>query len=1051
MRNKGFFWFLTILLTAICIYQLSFTWVSNGVERRAEKASDLKVEEVFAAAEKSGDTIVFLPNGTTVNIFEAESRELAKAAYVNDTLKQLAETSVYPVFGSTFKEVKKRSLAFGLDLVGGMSVTLEVSVPELLKNYARNKRDVVFKKTFDAASKQYGLEGGNFIEIFRAQHEKFNPEMPLVRMFAISEIDELGMKSTNDEVVKFLADKEASSMDGVEEIMNRRINQFGVAQPNIQKDPTNNRLYIELPGVQDEATVADKLQSTANLQFFEVYAYQEIGAAWQQAVIVSKEDEKKKEVEEVVVDADVDAEGGDDVADGVETPDVDVADDAETPDEDVADEDAEEEPTSLNDLASLDGDAVASTGLDAYVLPYGPFTIGYAAPENKTTIDKLLKRADVQAVFPEDVAFMWSANLETISLETKELGYILYAVRIPADGNARVGGKDIKTASTGYNPEEGKITVDLAMTADGADKWGRMTEDNHQRVVAITMDSVVYSAPMVNEPITSGNTQISGSFTINDAKDLAGLLNGGALPAPCVIKEQTKVGPTIGAENSRAGLMSFGFALLLVFIYMVFYYGKAGIVADIALFANILFIFGSLASFGAVLTLAGIAGIVLTIGMAVDANVLIFERIREEQAAGKGVKEAIDTGFKKALSSIIDANVTTMLTAIVLKSFGSGPIESFATTLIIGIFTSVFAALVITRLCINWWLKKGKSITFETKTTKGAFKNLNFNFVGKRKMFYTISGILIIGGIAAIALKGLKPSVEFSGGRTFGVKFEKKAGENLDFVRGHLVEAFGPEASLELKTKTNNFYLDITTNYMMEVDTATLAVKQKLEEGLANCAEKTGSFKIEESRSVSAAISEELISSSTIAIVLSLIIIFAYILLRFGRWQYSTGAIIAMLHDVTLVLAAFALLHGILPFNMDVDQAFIAAILTVIGYSINDTVVVFDRIRENLNLHKSDNEEEQINKSLNSTLSRTINTSMTTFIVLLIIFLFGGAAIKGFIFALMIGVIVGTYSSLCIATPILIDFSKGKMKEDQKKMAERAAKNAAAAAERAEL
>ena len=1052
MRNKGFFWFLIILLTGICVYQLSFTWVSNGVERKAEKASKLKVEEVFAAAETAGDSVVRLPNGTSVNIFDAESKELAMAAYVNDTLKQMAETSVYPVFGSTFKEVKKRSLAFGLDLVGGMSVTLEVSVPELLKNYARNQRDVVFKQTYDAAVREYGTNGGNFIEIFRVKHEQLNPDMPLVRMFAISEIDELGMKSTNDEVVKFLSDKEASSMEGVEEIMNRRINQFGVAQPNIQKDPSNNRLYIELPGVQDEATVADKLQSTANLQFFEVYGYQEIGGAWQQAVIISKEKEQKQEVEEEpIADAGADAEEGADDENAEDGEDDEEADqelaDAETPVEDtIADE-----PESLNDLASLSGDANAATGLEAYLVPIGGFTIGYATPENKIRVDELLARDDVQAVFPEDVKFMWSANMETINTETKELGYFLYAVRIPADGKARVGGKDIKTASTGYNPEEGKITVDLAMTADGADKWGRMTEDNHQRVVAITMDNVVYSAPMVNEPITSGNTQISGGFTINDAKDLAGLLNGGALPAPCVIKEQTKVGPTIGAENSRAGLMSFGFALLLVFIYMVFYYGKAGIVADIALFANILFIFGSLASFGAVLTLAGIAGIVLTIGMAVDANVLIFERVREEQAAGKDQKAAIDTGFKKALSSIIDANVTTMLTAIVLKVFGSGPIESFATTLIIGIFTSVFAALVITRLCINWWLKKGKSISFETKTTKGAFKKLNFNFVGRRKTFYMISGLLIVGGIAAIAFKGLKPSVEFSGGRTFGVKFEQKAGEHLDYVRGHLVDAFGSDASLELKTKTNNFYLDITTNYMLEVDTATLAVKQKLEEGLANCVDKTGAFKIEESRSVSAAISEELISSSTIAIVLSLIIIFAYILLRFGRWQYSTGAIIAMMHDVTLVLAAFALLHGILPFNMDVDQAFIAAILTVIGYSINDTVVVFDRIRENLNLHKNDDEEEQINKSLNSTLSRTINTSMTTFIVLLIIFLFGGAAIKGFIFALMIGVIVGTYSSLCIATPVLIDFSKGKMKEDQKKMEERAAKNAAAAAERAEL
>lgn len=1029
MRNKGFFWFLTILLTAICVYQLSFTWVSNGVEKKAEKASKIRVDEIFAAAEKAGDSVVYLPNGTHVNVSNPESKELAVAAYINDTLKQLAETSVYPVFGSTFKDVKTRSLAFGLDLVGGMSVTLEVSVPQLVEGFARNPNNPTFRRVYDAAMNQYGTQGGDFISVFRAQYDKIKKDDNMVRLFSISDIDELSRNSSNDDVENFLRDKEKSSMGGVEDIMNRRINQFGVAQPNIQKDPDHNRLYIELPGVQDEATVAEKLQSTANLEFYEVYAYQEIGSYWQQAIMISKMSED--ESDEVVAEAET--------ADSLNVVDS----------LNVAETDSTEESTgSLNDLASLTGDET-SGGLDAYVLPYGPYNVGYVSPENKTKVEKLLSRPDVMAALPEDIKLMWSEDMEIINMDTKELGYLLYPIRVPADGKARVGGKDIKQANRGYNPQEGKITVNLTMSADGADKWARMTEDNVDRQVAITMDNVVYSAPRVNGPIRGGNTEISGSFSISEADDLAGLLNGGALPAPCVIKEQTKVGPTIGAQNSKAGLISFGIALLVVFLYMVFYYGKAGIVADIALIANILFIFGSLASFGAVLTLAGIAGIVLTIGMAVDANVLIFERIREEEAAGKDKQSAIDTGFKKALSSIIDANVTTMLTAIVLKSFGSGPIESFATTLIIGIFTSVFAALVITRLSINWWLKKGKSISFDTKTTRGAFKNTNIDFVGKRKMFYMISGILVVGGIAAIAFKGLKPSVEFSGGRTYGVKFEQKAGDHLDYVRTNLLDAFGKETSLGLKTKTNNYFLEITTNYMLADENANMKVKEKLMEGLTNAKDKVGNFEILESRSVSASISEELVSSSTIAIVLSLIIIFAYILMRFGRWQYSTGAIIAMIHDVTLVLAAFALLHGILPFNMDVDQAFIAAILTVIGYSINDTVVVFDRIRENLTLHKSANEEEQINRSLNSTLSRTINTSMTTFIVLLIIFLFGGAAIKGFIFALIIGVIVGTYSSLWIATPILIDFSRTKMREDKARIIAEEKAKAEAEAEQA--
>ena len=1017
MRNKGFFWLMTTILTVICIYQLSFTFVSGSVEKKAEREAQNRVNQLKEEA-KENNMVAYLPNNTQVNFNDPEAEELANSAFINQILKEKSETPVYPVFGSTFKDVKKRSLAFGLDLVGGMSVTLEVSVPELLKNYIRNERDLKFKKAFDSAKKEYGNNGGDFISIFIQNHNDLNPNTPLVRLFDIADIDELGKNSTDVDVENFLRDKESSSMDGVEEIMNRRINQFGVAQPNIQKDPSNNRLYIELPGVQDEATVADKLQSTANLQFFETYSIQEIGAQWQQATALSATVAlADEETDNILTDS----------------------------------TNAENDSSKILDLTTLNDEE--KSGLADLISPAGAFSMGYCTPENKNSVDVILKRNDILSLFPEDVKFMWSSDLEIINIDTKELGYFLYAVRVPQDGKAKVGGRDIKNASTGYDQNEGKITVDLQMTEEGGDKWAQMTQENTGRVISITMDNVVYSAPRVNEPITGGRTQISGSFSINEAKDLSGLLNGGALPAPCVIKEQTKVGPTIGAENASAGLMSFMIAFILVFIYMVFYYGKSGIIADIALFANILFIFGSLASFGAVLTLAGIAGIVLTIGMAVDANVLIFERIREEQTTGKDLKSSIDTGFKKALSSILDANITTLLTAIILKTFGSGPIESFATTLIIGIFTSVFAALVITRLSINWWINSGRNISFETKMTKGAFKNFNINFVGKRKKYYIISAILVIGGIFSLVTKGLNPSVEFSGGRTFGVKFEKNAGDNLDYIRTNLnsvlVDENGNKSSLELKTKGNNFFLDITTNYMLANENANIEVKEKLLEGLVKSEPKVGKAKIMESRSVSATVSKELISSSLWAIILSLLAVFAYILLRFGRWQYSTGAIIAMLHDVTIVLAAFAILHGILPFNLDVDQAFIAAILTVIGYSINDTVVVFDRIRENLRSHKSSDENNQINIALNSTLSRTINTSMTTFIVLLIIFLFGGAAIKGFIFALMIGVIVGTYSSLFIATPILIDFSNNKLTEDAKVAKAKAASLAAEKAEKA--
>ncbi len=988
MRNKGFFWFITILLTAVCLYQLSFTWVSNSVEKKSEKEANERVADLKLKSATTGDSAL-LPNGVYVNFAEPEGEELAKAAFINQILKEKAENKVYPIFGSTFAETKKRSLAFGLDLVGGMSVTLEISVSELVKNYARNPRDLRFKKPYESALKIYNSKGGDFITLFIKENKRLNNGTPVVRLLAIADIDGLKMNSTDDEVDSYLRGIAASSMDGVEQIMNKRINQFGVAQPNINKDAVNNRLYIELPGVQDEATVAQKMVSMANLQFFETYFPSEIGGQWQQATSLSR-------TKEVIID------------------DLAVVADSS---------DSLKKDKSLESLSSLGG---SQKGLSDFVKPAGDYALGYVAAENKTAVDLILNRNDILALFPEDVKFMWSAELEQVATNSKEMAYALYAIRIPESGKPRVGGKDVKSASTGYDEQSGKITVDLKMTDDGADKWAEMTSDNVNKIVAITMDNVVYSAPRVINAITGGSTQISGSFTIDEAKDLAGLLNGGALPAPCVIKEQTKVGPTIGLENSRAGLISFGFAFIAVLLYMYFYYGKAGIAANVALTVNVVFIFGSLASFGAVLTLAGIAGIVLTIGTAVDANILIFERIREEQARGADLLSSVNTGFKKALPSIIDANVTHLLVAIILKVFGKGEIESFATTLIIGIFTSLFSAIVISKLIFTMWLAKGKAISFHTKFSKGLFQNFNFDWVGKRKYFYIFSISVTIIGMFAMFSRGLKQSVEFTGGRTFVAKFEQKA--DMNYMRANLSKVFvenGEIASIDLKTKSNDYNVEIVTNFMRENDGATAEVTKKLKEGLDKCKAKMGRYEIVESRSISASVSKELWSSSAIAISLSLLAIFAYIFMRFGHWQYSLGAIVGLTHDAFFVLSVFALLHGYLPFSLDVNQAFIAAILTVIGYSMNDTVIVFDRIRENLrNSHDDEHHYDIINKSLNKTLSRTFNTSMILFVVVLIMFLFGGPAIKGFLFALLVGVVIGTYSSLCVATPILIDFSK---------------------------
>ena len=999
MRNKGFFWFLTILLTAVCVYQLSFTWVAIGVENDAEREAIGLVEELKTKAAATDSNKVALVNGTIIDFNKPEAFELAKAAMINQVLSEKAEKSVYPVIGSKFKDVKARSLAFGLDLVGGMSVTMEIDVPKFVESYARNPRDLKFKNPYVEAYDIHTTKGGDFIDLFISAFERRNGNEKLVRHLNISEVKELSYNSSNSDVASYFHDKIASSMDGVEQIMSKRINQFGVAQPNIQKESRKNRLYIELPGVQDEATVAEKLIATANLKFYETYALTDPGVqqGLSNANIASRNAEIKKVESDTIND------------------------------------------TTKTAVAPIKPLSLKGTGTRKPLFDYLKIEpgmgLGTANAEDRDEVNEILSRSDIISLFPEDLKFMWSANLEDIDEGKK--GYVLYAVRIPEGRKPMVGGEDVKSAVRSFNPQNLQTTVSVTMSIDGTQKWAQMTEKNVGRSVAITMDDVVYSAPVVNEPITGGSTEISGNFSIAEADDLTGLLNGGSLPAPCVIKQQTKVGPTIGKENSEAGLVSFAFAFLAVFIYMYFYYGKGGLVANIALAVNVILIFGCLASFGAVLTLAGIAGIVLTIGTAVDANILIFERIKEENALGKPAEEAVNIGFIKALPSIIDANVTHLLVAMILKIFGTGEIESFATTLIVGIFTSVFSAIIISKLIITSSLEKGRKVSFSTKYTHNMFSNFHFDWIGKRKYFYAFSITVTVLGIAAMATRGLKQSVEFTGGRTFGVKMDKPA--DIESVRKAMesvfIEANGEKSNVEIKTKSNAYNVEITTNYLLADASATARVEEKMKEGFKTIEAKSGGIQVTDTRSISASVSEEMWSSATLSVTLALIAIFAYIFIRFGQWQYSLGAILGLAHDVLFVLSIFSLLHGFLPFSLDVNQAFIAAILTVIGYSMNDTVIVFDRIRESLNFDKNQHEaKEVINEALNKTLSRTFNTSMILFVVLLIMFIFGGPAIKGFLFALLVGVVIGTYSSLCVATPILVDFTRSfKLKGDKKK------------------
>jgi SecD/SecF fusion protein len=1025
MRNKGFFWFFTILLVAVSIYQISFSFIGNSIEAEAEQLAIERAEELKANAEGGKAK---LPNGTFVNFEEDnEAFALAKAAYINEILKEKNDEEVF--LGNTYKDVKEKSVSLGLDLKGGMSVTLELSMSDLVKNAALNPRDLHFIKPYEAALDTYNAQGGDFIDLFVLKHNEMYPDRKLIREFSTEQVvTEITNKATDEEVKSYLRDLSDGALDGVETVMENRINQFGVAQPNITQDNNLNRLYIELPGVKDQATVRERLQSTANLEFFLAAKGQELGGFFNELLVERTDEVDNDEFEDLFEDDSTAVEDTLDAADMNEP----VVTDSNDTTSSLEDELAEENPEDTASMKLTAFGKMFQVNIDADNKFQNSPQLGFAKAADTAKVNDVVN-AKAEELMMDNIRFVWGAN--SIKFQDNDtLYYTLYALQIPQDFKARVGGDDVEDARVSVDPNNGEIGVSVSMSDQGAQEWSEMTSENVGNFIAITMDNKVFSAPIINGPITGGQTLISGSFSSEEAKALTNLLNAGALPAPCVIVDEAVVGPTIGAENSKSGLISFAIALALVLIYMVFYYGRAGFVADIALVLNIVLIVGFLAAFGAVLTLAGIAGIVLTIGMSVDANVLIYERIREEIADGKGMKLAVKDGYRNALSSIVDANVTTLLVAIVLKTFGTGPIESFATTLIIGIFTSVFAAVVITRLIFESQITRKKTFAFSTPVTKGAFKSINLQFIKNRKKFYILSALLVVGGLAVLFTRGLKPSVEFAGGRTFETVFEKPVASDVEEIKELLrdnLKVNEASASVEVKMRNSDYRVEISTDYLQNVPNSQGQVRQEVIAALKTVESKYGQPTIQNSRSVSPTISEELKKSSMVSIILSLIIIFVYILIRFGKWQYGLGAIVAMAHDVIIVLGLFALLHGVLPFNMEIDQAFIAAILTVVGYSINDTVVVFDRLREYLNKYRRKDRKEIINAALNSTLSRTINTSLSTFLVLLTIFIFDGGAIKGFIFALMVGVIVGTYSSVCIATPIVADLVKGGDKNEE--------------------
>lgn len=997
MQNKGALKFLAIVLAIACAYQLSFTFVTRHVENQAAR---------YAA----GDPV-------------------KEQNYLDSVKSQPVYNLGFVKFN--YKECKEKEINLGLDLRGGMNVMLEVSVEDVIRALSNDSKDPIFNQALAQAREDQKNSTSDYITLFASAYEKLSNGGKLSYIFNTPELREvITPASTNEQVIAVLREQAESAIANSFNVLRNRIDRFGVTQPNIQRLENSGRILVELPGVKEPERVRKLLQGTASLEFWATYENNEIYPALEQANAVIR---GLKEAGEI---ADTTAK--------VETADSSAA------------QAATDSPALL---AKLDSTAVADTAavqaqdtaafeaqfpLFAKLHPmvdeqgqiYGGPVIGRAMSFDTAAVNRYMQLPQVKALLPRDIKLFWGIK----SADPAGTVYDLYAIKANTrDGKAPLDGGVVTEAREEYSQHGAAAEVSMVMNATGARTWARMTADNIGRSIAIVLDGYVYSAPRVNGEIEGGRSSITGQFTIQEAKDLANVLKSGKLPAPARIIQDTVVGPSLGQESINAGMMSFILAFILVLIYMVFYYHTAGMVAGIALICNLFFLLGVLVSFGAVLTLPGIAGIVLTMGMAVDANVIIYERVKEELRAGKGLALSLKEGFKNAMSAIIDGNLTTLITGIVLFFFGTGPVQGFATTLIIGILTSLFCAIFITRLIFSAMLNKGKNIRFSNRYTENFLVHTHVNFISMRKISYIISGLLILATVVSLATRGLSYGVDFSGGRAFVVRFDQPVTANE--VRSALHPVF-EGTSYEVKQFGKENQMRIVTQYKYDDagDNVTAEIEGMLYKALAPLmaqqltqaefqTTQISPYGIISSDKVGPSVAHDITVNSFIAVLFSLIAIGLYIIVRFKRWQWGVGSVISLAHDALITIGIFSLLYGILPFTMDVDQSFIAAILTIIGYSINDNVIIFDRIREHQTLYPKRSIRDNINNAINSTLARTVNTSGTTFVVLLAIFLFGGEVIRGFIFALMFGVVIGTYSSVFVATPIAYDLISKKTRD----------------------
>ena len=1057
MQNKGAIKALAIIFGLIFLYQLSFTLVTKRVEKKANKYAETEANKLA-----NGDEMQY-------NLIKNQ-----KETYFLDSVSNV---NVYNLLVKkyTYRDAKEREINLGLDLKGGMNVTLEVSVKDIVNALAGHSQDPTFVQAMQLATERQEKSEGDFVTLFGEAFEEVDPNARLASIFLYEFKDKgITVNSSNNDVLKVLKSECDGAISRSYQILRTRIDRFGVAQPNIQKLENSGRILVELPGIKDPKRVRKLLQGTAQLEFWETYNFSEIQQYFAEANAKLAETRKAKNgldnaetpVEATSTESEVTAsEAIETPAETAEAIEAVPADSAETSLADQLAENSQAEALSEEDeLNQFQENNPLFTYLQpsyyqneaGQVVAGETARVGIAQVKDTAVINQML--AETKSIFPRNLKFAWTVKPEITQGEMQFLE--LVALKMSRDNKCALGGEVITDARQDYG-QGNQVEVTIQMNAEGAKAWKRLTGENIGKQIAIVLDDYVYSYPVVNQEISGGRSQISGGgMTIEEAQDLANILKAGKLPAPARILEEQVVGPSLGKEAVQKGMWSMVFAFILVLVYMVFFYNKAGFVADIALLVNVFFLFGVLACLGSVLTLPGIAGIVLTLGMAVDSNVIIFERIKEEVKAGKGIKLAISDGYKNAYSAIIDGNVTTLITGIILIVLGTGPVHSFAVTLCIGILTSLATSIFISRLIFERMLDKEKEITFSTNLTRNFLQDMHFDFIDMRKTSFIICICFLVISLGSLGIRRLNLGIDFTGGRNYVVQFDnpnmkveqvREALSDVNIDKNAIHSALEMRdnqdvedwSTPEVKTYGTNGQVKITTKFLINNDNPSVdsVIQVILYNGLKGL--YTNNLTMEQfssedetvgilsTQKVGATIASDVTRKSIIAIIVALALMFAYIAIRFKKWQYGVASIMALTQDTLIVLGMYSLFYNILPFTMEVDQSFIAAVLTVIGYSINATVVIFDRVRENVNLHPKASWKENMVNAVNSTLTRSFNTSGSTLVVLLAIFIFGGDTIRGFIFAMLVGVLAGTFSSVFLSTPFAYIMMKGDKKDKE--------------------